>query len=780
MISVQCQECGARYKVPVSMQGRRAHCTCGEELVVPSEEESDGESSRTPDGKAEKWFIQKGKKKYGPVNIKNLALLIKKGKVGKDDGVYNRRLDGWKKVGEIPQLQKLIPKKEARWYCYKSGKIHGPYTPRQFRALIKKGHLGPKTRVREKSKGKWELLSAVDEFSDLVQKVAQHRSTTSSKPSREGEKNVWYYMRNGSRYGPLSSEKLLSAIKEGQVRPADRVWTRKLDNWKKVSEVPQLNKVAKQAEGHREGELWYYRHRGEVHGPISLYRLKELIEQAKIVAGDHVFNKKLGKWTDVRKVPKLREVIDAARRGEVEAKDESSVWFYHKDGEERGPLMLRDLAKRFASGALGPDTKVYGPGSDKWRKARKVSELARFISGQDRSGAESDTGVVEAKKRKKKKRKPIKKKKKWLPAAAGIGFVVLVAIALLVYDRLGGGGGQKPPTLAAPTSVEVPSNPRAVVRTWLGIFLTDPDTMGASKRRTREKNLKKFYPEEQQRLDAYAADVRVSLQRLVESGGMENLKLQKMGKRIVRARDRESFCYHYPFKKDEVKVFKPIPGENDSPVRLQKVINGDQFRLTRIYRLLYDGEAVHPSGYVLLTHIGDEFDKPWRIVYMGRVAHIGAQWNGRRVKYITGYKASSMRESESFLQVGTARRPEGVGSNHAAFGQVMSVDAHLVPPKIIQRHVIVAEKGLSKDYLVIMGDTSGGQDLSKVTAKYGEPAEIKNITLSSSNVRSMEPSGGKTMGLYSEVKLRRYGGFSVATDTISGQVAGFVFRRQGF
>jgi hypothetical protein len=296
----------------------------------------------------------------------------------------------------------------------------------------------------------------------------------------------------------------------------------------------------------------------------------------------------------------------------------------------------------------------------------------------------------------------------------------------------------------------------------------------------REKNLQKFYPDDQGRLDAYAEDVRATLQRLVESGGMENLKLQKIGKRIVRAGDRESFCYHFPFQKDKVKVLKPVPGKDGSPVRLQKVINGDKFRVTRIYRLFYEESVVHPSGYVLLTHVGDESDKPWRIVYMGRVAHIGAQWKGRRIKYITGYKASSMRESDSFLQVGTEKRPEGVGDSYGAFGQVMSVDAHLVPPQVIQRRMTVVRRGLSKDYLVIMGSPSVDQDLSEVVAKYGDPADVQNLSLSSSSVRSMESSGGKTMGLYRDLKLRRYGTFSLGTDPISSGIVAFVFRRGEF
>lgn len=765
------------------MEGRRAHCTCGKELTVPSGEDTSTDDSESSDSRARNWFIKKGEKKYGPVAFKGLAALVKRGKVGAEDEVYHRSMDGWEKIADVRALQKFRPEDGQKWYCYKGGNTYGPYTARQIRTLIKKVKIGPKTRVREKGKGTWQLLSAVDEFSDILPESRGEHPSTTSQTGQTSQKNVWYYMREGSRYGPLSSQKLVEAIKEGQVRPTDRVWTRKLENWKKVSEIPQLNKIAQQAEGHREGELWYYRHRGEVHGPISLYKLKELIQQTRVVAGDHVFNKRLEQWTDVRKVPKLREVIDATRKGEVEAPDQSSVWFYHKDGKERGPLMLRALAKRFASGRLGPDTKVYGPGSDKWRKARNVSELASYLPGRG-GGSESDTGVVDVGKRKKKRRKPITKKKKWLPAAAGGGLVALMVIGLLAYEFLGGGGGTGgsggAPELGSPDTVEVPSQPRAVVKKWLSIFLTDPSGMTPSERQTRKDNLERFYLPGEKRLDAYAGDVRLALQRLVESGGMKKLTLQKLGKRIMRAEDRQSFCYHYPFKKQQVEVKKPVPEEDGTPALLQKVISGDEFRMVRTYRLKYEGRGVHPSGYVLLSHIGDDADKPWRVVYMGRVAHIGTQWKGRRIKYLTGYKASSMAESDSLMQVGTEERPAGVGKSHLAFGEVMSIDSHLVPPKVIQRRMIVERRGLSKDYLVIMASPTGGQSMEEVKAKYGEPARVNDLSMDSPSVREMTPSGGETMGLFTNVKLRGYGNFNLATDTITGGLEGFAFRGQQF
>ncbi|MGJ8726613.1 MAG: DUF4339 domain-containing protein [Roseibacillus sp.] len=54
--------------------------------------------------------------------------------------------------------------------------------------------------------------------------------------------NNWFYAHNGEQRGPVSQEELTSLAASGQFTPAkDLVWREGMSDWKKVSEVPELN-----------------------------------------------------------------------------------------------------------------------------------------------------------------------------------------------------------------------------------------------------------------------------------------------------------------------------------------------------------------------------------------------------------------------------------------------------------------------------------------------------------------------------------------------------------
>jgi hypothetical protein len=50
----------------------------------------------------------------------------------------------------------------------------------------------------------------------------------------------WFYISNGSQYGPVSSQQLLALCKNGTVAPSDMLWTEGLVDWKAAGELPKL------------------------------------------------------------------------------------------------------------------------------------------------------------------------------------------------------------------------------------------------------------------------------------------------------------------------------------------------------------------------------------------------------------------------------------------------------------------------------------------------------------------------------------------------------------
>jgi hypothetical protein len=50
----------------------------------------------------------------------------------------------------------------------------------------------------------------------------------------------WFYVVNGKRSGPVSSDFLIGKIKEGEIGKKDFVWAKGMDNWEQVDQVQEI------------------------------------------------------------------------------------------------------------------------------------------------------------------------------------------------------------------------------------------------------------------------------------------------------------------------------------------------------------------------------------------------------------------------------------------------------------------------------------------------------------------------------------------------------------
>ncbi|MFW6279761.1 MAG: DUF4339 domain-containing protein, partial [Planctomycetota bacterium] len=388
MPEVRCEQCGASYKVPPSMAGQRTHCSCGKRIEIPKETGAKAGKGAGPESAA--WYIQWEGKARGPYTFARLRKALRSGQLDRNVPVYSAFTGEWKRAGNVEVLQRRRPGRG--WYLRGREGQSGPHSSRQIKGMIKKGEAKPDDLVWSADLDGWKKLSVVDQFSDLVDEYGEDDRA-------EKARDKWYYVRSGRRYGPVSRAELIKAAQAGRIGPEDRVWSSRTEEWRTASEVSALREALKAGQKATRGGLWYYKHGGKRRGPVELNELRDLIEQAKVVAGDRVFSKELGAWKDVREVPELKESVGAAREGKVQVDTSGNEWYYIHGGEQKGPISLSVLARKLQSGELEPSTRVYGPGADRWQSVDKVKALADYLpaahSDEERSEDETPTGAVQ-------------------------------------------------------------------------------------------------------------------------------------------------------------------------------------------------------------------------------------------------------------------------------------------------------------------------------------------------------------------------------------------------
>ncbi|MBS3763432.1 MAG: DUF4339 domain-containing protein, partial [Planctomycetes bacterium] len=510
-ISVKCDACGAEFMVPSSLAGQKARCSCGASLSIPKSDETDDDKTPESEEKKEtpqtetslesaRWYVSESGQSKGPLSFEELKNRVVHGQLLPQDQVYAEPLGGWKPIAEIDALKPGKQKQKDAWYVSIKGQRYGPYKTEYVKELIQKGQITPKTSVWSKELGDWRTIRQVGRFQQTLKEL-------------EASKNIeemWYWMRKGKREGPYSLENLLKAVRKGKIKADDRIWSNKLDGWKDAASIPELSEALDEvpsASPAASGELWYYRHNGEVEGPLEFNELCQLVERKQVVAGDTVFNKNLGAWKDIRDVPELEKSIAAAEAGLGKADEESEHWYFRMEGQERGPVTERYLAELLAKRKLGPDDKIQGPDSDQWRPIRNIPAIARYADFSapsttqkpDEQPTGTVTGTIIGRGRKESDR--------W--KKIGIGLVILLVLGsgglfLITSLKNRGNGGN-----GTNGGFQTSTKPEQFIKQWLTFFLPELEGGAAGQQQEIGRKLKLFY--NGNFMDAFGRDVRARL-----------------------------------------------------------------------------------------------------------------------------------------------------------------------------------------------------------------------------------------------------------------------------
>jgi len=767
-ITVKCGSCGAEFTVPASLAGERAVCKCGQHIQIPrpGQEAAAAPGPSLQQLQADKWYINQGGQTLGPLSFDDVKTRVLHGELKLDQTVYAACLGGWRQVSDVEALRPGAGQKtaEEQWFVSVQGKRYGPYPASYMEEMIKAKRLTGESVVWSPSMGDWHPLSRVARFEQLVRAVE----------ATDAVEEMWYFMRDNERVGPLSLDQLVRAGREGRIRPDDRVWSNRLGAWTDPATIPELSEAMRAARMVSKAELWYYKSGDEVGGPIGFEELARLVETKKVRAGDTVFSKTIGTWKDIRNVPELEPAIIAAEAGLGRADSDKEQWYFRAQGKERGPVSERFLAEMVAKGTLKGSDQIWCQSVQKWQPVSAAPQFARYLSTAEVSKTLGDETVVEA------TEIPTsmvetggRGMSKWkIIGLVAIG-VLIVGLAVVLFiegskPKDGGKAGPKGPKF------EVPKEPNAFLKAWLDLFLKDTTRLSVLDRDAHTQKLSMFSPDGG--MDACAADVRNTLMRFQRSPRGGSISFEQVECSIRRAEDSETFCYHTAFRTPDVMVKARKPAEGGQGfTEVEKKFRSLDFKPLRMYQVVYKpgvgdkGTVIHPSALALVM----EAKGGLQIVAFGRMGHVGAQAGPNQVTYITGFKSPPPPlESSCLLLPGITKLPGAEKDDWEKYGEVLSVDSTLVPQVVMRCKDDATTTLLSLPQLVVLGET--GLRAEKLQEKYGPPSRIQEFDLGSNLLerRQATEGGGK---LYSMADGLYYGKFAFAADKESGEVVAFLF-----
>ncbi len=134
-------------------------------------------------------------------------------------------------------------------------------------------------------------------------------------------------------------------------------------------------------------ETFYIRFRGNTRGPYNRDELLQLAERGRF-AKHHEVSADGSTWERAGQRPDL-----FSEQGSVEPASSSfdgDAWYYSlSEGEEEGPVSLREVKSMIRSEMLDGDALLWTEGMSDWEPADEVSELQQLFKQRSRSSSSS-------------------------------------------------------------------------------------------------------------------------------------------------------------------------------------------------------------------------------------------------------------------------------------------------------------------------------------------------------------------------------------------------------
>ena len=123
----------------------------------------------------------------------------------------------------------------AQWFVERAGQIEGPFSTEMIQNRLQAGTFNPDDRVWGRAMEEWRTLSW---WSMSLNELATYQRSVANP-------EVWHYAHDGSTYGPLAWNDMLSNLKGLRATSMDQlvnvmVWTKGMKEWASVLEFHEI------------------------------------------------------------------------------------------------------------------------------------------------------------------------------------------------------------------------------------------------------------------------------------------------------------------------------------------------------------------------------------------------------------------------------------------------------------------------------------------------------------------------------------------------------------
>ncbi|OHB80009.1 MAG: hypothetical protein A2W31_11080 [Planctomycetes bacterium RBG_16_64_10] len=146
----------------------------------------------------------------------------------------------------------------VEWYCRLMGAEMGPFTAAQLLEMARSHQLTPEDMVRRGADGEWMAGYRVRGLFDpqtwartIPANVPPPAAVKDAQAEKQAEQSAaaggvpveehWFYISQGTKYGPLTFDILQQRSRSGELRPTDRVWSSSTPKWSQARQVKGLH-----------------------------------------------------------------------------------------------------------------------------------------------------------------------------------------------------------------------------------------------------------------------------------------------------------------------------------------------------------------------------------------------------------------------------------------------------------------------------------------------------------------------------------------------------------
>jgi len=127
----------------------------------------------------------------------------------------------------------------SQWYYSKDNQQQGPVSPEQLKQLAVSGQLQPNDLVwKEGMSQRVEGRKIKGLFP--VAPITPSPQSPPNIPQAGAVPQQWYYVKNGQRQGPVSTDQIKQLLASGQLQPSDLAWKEGMSQWVAAGTITEL------------------------------------------------------------------------------------------------------------------------------------------------------------------------------------------------------------------------------------------------------------------------------------------------------------------------------------------------------------------------------------------------------------------------------------------------------------------------------------------------------------------------------------------------------------